>query len=319
MQAAEIVGSGVGDGPRSGTARDAVDPSVDLKALQAFQVLADCRHFGRAAARLGMTQPPLSIRIRGLEAALGVRLFDRGRAGVTLTAAGEALMAEVGPLFERHRRLVQQVRATARGDAGDLRVGFVTPAEFSFLPERLREFRARTPGIRLQLSEMTSDAQTTALLEGRLDVGFVLPPVVSPALHYRPVARERLVVALAARHRLARGRGSLTAAQLANEALVIFPRDKAPALFDQIMQALTGPAGAPAIGQEAIQMPTIVSLVAAGLGIALVPDSLRNLGRKGVVYRALAGAPSLVETGIAWRRDSHDARCQRFIAFMTDA
>ncbi len=293
------------------------DALPSMRGLQAFQVLAEVRHFGQAAERLGISQPPLSIRIRQLEAQLGARLFQRSRAGVRLTAAGEALAAEVEPLLERLSRALDRVRAIAAGSSGELRVGFVTTAEFSFLPERLSEFRRRFPQVRLHLTELTSDAQFVALSEGRLDVGFVLAPVPAlqptAVLDWRLIARERLVVALPSEHPLARRRGAVAAAELAGDPLVIFPRDKAPNLHDQIMSVFP-PGHVPVIGQEAIQMPTIVSLVAAGLGIAIVPESLRNLGRRGVVYRALASPTPVVETAVCWRRDEPAATARRFVA-----
>ena len=289
-----------------------------MRGLQAFRVLADVRHFGRAAERLGISQPPLSIRIRQLERQLGVRLFQRSRTGVRLTPAGEALFAGVDPLLERLSSVLDRVRAIVAGSSGDLRVGFVTTAEFSFLPDRLSEFRRRLPDVRLHLTELTSDAQFIALGEGRLDVGFVLAPVPAATLDWRIIARERLVVALPSEHRLARRRGAIAAVELADDPLVIFPRDKAPNLYDQVLSVF--PLGhVPVIGQEAIQMPTIVSLVAAGLGIAIVPESLRNLGRRGVVYRALASAAPVVETAICWRRDETAATVQRFVADLVGA
>ncbi|HMN83248.1 MAG TPA: LysR family transcriptional regulator [Burkholderiaceae bacterium] len=293
-----------------------IKPATDLRSLQCFDVLADTLHFGRAAAALGIAQPPLSIRIRQLEQALGVRLFERGRAGVRLTAAGRLLKLESGSLLVRHAAIIERVAAAARGEIGALRIGFVTPAEYSFLPDRLREFRTHAPGVRLQLHEMTSDAQAAALADGTLDAGFVLPPLARPTLDYRPVFRDSLIAALPSRHPLTRARGPVAVRQLADEPLVIFPRDKAPGLHDDIISVYAAAGITPVVGQEAIQMQTIVSLVAAGLGVAIVPASLRNLGRKGVVYRALAGRVPAVEIGVAFRRAERDPVLQRFVAFV---
>jgi DNA-binding transcriptional LysR family regulator len=293
-------------------------PVADLRALQCFAQLARTLHFGRAAAQLGMSQPPLSIRIRQLEQALEVRLFERSRAGVALTPAGRVLQAELAPLMQRHAAMIERVRATARGDAGSLRIGFVTPAEYSFLPQALREFRAGAPGVSLQLSEMTSDAQSQALADGTLDAGFVLPPLLRPALSYLPVFRDSLIAALPRRHRLAHTRGPLTISQLNDEPLVVFPRDKAPGLYDDIVSLYADAGLTPVIGQQAIQMQTIVSLVAAGLGVAIVPASLRNLGRTGVAYRELKGRTPGVEIGLAWRRGDRDPAVARFVDFMRE-
>lgn len=296
-----------------------IESATDLRSLQCFDVLADLLHFGRAAGALGIAQPPLSIRIRQLEASLGVRLFERGRGGVRLTAAGRSLKGETAALLARHAAMLERARAAARGEVGALRIGFVTPAEYSFLPDRLREFRGQAPGVRLQLHEMTSDAQAAALLDGTLDAGFVLPPLAVAGLQYRPVFRDSLIVALPSRHRLARTRAPLAVRDVAGEPLVIFPRDKAPGLHDDVISLFAAAGVAPVVGQEAIQMQTIVSLVAAGLGIAIVPASLRNLGRKGVAYRALKGRSPSVEIGIAVRAGDRDPALERFVQFATRA
>ena len=289
---------------------------IELRGLAYFRAVAQEGHFGRAAARLGLSQPPLSIQVRQLEARLGVRLLERHRSGAVPTAAGAVLLRELEPFFPRYAQMLERVRAAARGEAGALRIGFVTPAEYSFLPAGLREFRERHPGIGLVLHEMTSDAQFDALRDGGLDAGFALPPVPHRGLAWRRVLREPLLLALPATHPAARAEAGrpLRLARVAELPLVIFPRDKAPALHDEIL-ALFGRAGlSPAIGQEAIQMQTIVSLVAAGLGMAVVPASLRNLARTGVTYRGPAGRPARVEVGLAWRADDPSPALRRFVA-----
>jgi DNA-binding transcriptional LysR family regulator len=294
---------------------------IDLRALAYFRAVAAEGHFSRAAERLGMSQPPLSIAVRGLEARLGVVLLERGRAGVSTTAAGDALARELDGFFPRFAQMLERVRAAARGETGALRVGFVTPAEYSFLPGGLRDFRARHPGIGLSLQEMTSDDQFDALRDGELDAGFALPPVPHGGLAWRRVLREPLLLALPAAHPAARAAPGrpLPLARAADLPLLIFPREKAPGLHDEIL-GLFGRAGlSPAIGQQAIQMQTIVSLVAAGLGVAVVPASLRNLGRKGVVYRVPAGRPAHIEVGLAWRADDPSPALARFVAHWSDS
>ena len=285
---------------------------IDLRQLGYFRVLAATLHFGRAAQQLHMSQPPLSIQIRQLEERLGVRLFERSRAGVTPTPAGRVLADELDAFFPRFAELLERVRAAARGDSGLLRIGFITPAEYSFLPDFLREFRAAAPGIMLSLREMTSDAQLQALLDGSLDAGFVLPPVLHGEIQYRPVFHDSLMLALPSRHRLATGKAPRSPKDLAGEPLIIFPRDKAPGLHDDIIGLFAAAGVTPVIGQQAIQMQTILSLVAAGLGVAVVPGSLRNLARKGVKYLALKGRVPRVEIGLAWRRDAQNPALERF-------
>ncbi|MGU7815638.1 LysR family transcriptional regulator [Burkholderia sp. AW49-1] len=281
------------------------DPTPDLRQWRYFVTVADERHFGRAAERLSMTQPPLSQAIRALEDALGVALFARTKRSVALTAVGAALLPDVRRLLASADALPPLARRLARGEAGSLSLAFVSTADYGLLPSLLRAFGARYPQVRLQLAEATSDVQIEELVAGRIDAGLVIPPVPprhAAGLSYLPVVREPLVVAMPA----AAAPGvpedePVHLAELAALPLVIFSRRLAPGFYD-IITGCYGAAGeTPRIGQEAIQMQTIVSLVSAGMGVALVPQSLRNLRRTGVVYRPLAGDAPVVETGLVWR------------------
>ncbi|AFQ47414.1 LysR substrate-binding domain-containing protein [Burkholderia cepacia] len=281
------------------------DPTPDLRQWRYFATVADERHFGRAAERLSMTQPPLSQAIRALEEALGVALFVRTKRSVALTAVGAALLPDVRRLLASADALPPLARRLARGEAGSLSLAFVSTADYGLLPSLLRAFGARYPQVRLQLAEATSDVQIDELVAGRIDAGLVIPPVPprhAVGLSYLPVLREPLVVAMpAAAAPDAPEDEPVHLADLAALPLVIFPRRLAPGFYD-IITGCYGAAGeTPRIGQEAIQMQTIVSLVSAGMGVALVPQSLRNLRRTGVVYRPLAGVSPVVETGLVWR------------------
>ncbi|MGR3907863.1 LysR family transcriptional regulator [Burkholderia sp. SR8] len=281
------------------------DPTPDLRQWRYFVTVADERHFGRAAERLSMTQPPLSQAIRALEDALGVALFARTKRSVALTAVGAALLPDVRRLLASADALPPLARRLARGEAGSLSLAFVSSADYGLLPSLLRAFGARYPQVRLQLAEATSDVQIDELVAGRIDAGLVIPPVPprhAAGLSYLPVVREPLVVAMpAAAAPDVPENEPVHLAELAALPLVIFPRRLAPGFYD-IITGCYGAAGqTPRIGQEAIQMQTIVSLVSAGMGVALVPQSLRNLRRTGVVYRPLAGDAPVVETGLVWR------------------
>lgn len=294
------------------------DLTPDLRQWRYFVAVADERHFGRAAERLSMTQPPLSQAIRALEDALGVALFARTKRSVELTAVGAALLPDVRRLIAAADALPPLAQSLARGEAGSLALAFVSTADYGLLPQLLREFGARYPHVRLQLAEATSDVQIEELVAGRIDAGLVIPPVPprhAASLSYLPVLREPLIVAMPAEAaEVAEAAEAANAADAAADApvriadiaslpLVIFPRRLAPGFYD-IITGCYGAAGVtPRIGQEAIQMQTIVSLVSAGMGVALVPQSLRNLRRTGVVYRALADPAPVVETGLVWRTD----------------
>ncbi|MGF6843651.1 DNA-binding transcriptional LysR family regulator [Paraburkholderia youngii] len=298
----------------------------DLRQLRYFVTVAEEKHFGRAAARLSMTQPPLSQAIRALEETLGVELFARTKRSVELTAVGADLLPEVQRLLAAAEGLRPLAQSLARGEAGVLSLAFVSTADYGLLPLLLRDFGARHPRVRLELTEATSDVQVEELVAGRIDAGLVIAPLPSrhaSQLSWLPIAREPLVIAMSTE--MARGlQGSVNkngkskpnedpAAEwldtpvslrdLGDAPLVIFPRRLAPGFYDIIMDCY-GVAGlAPRIGQEAIQMQTIVSLVSAGMGVALVPQSLRNLRRTGVVYRPLSESVPAIETGLVWRTD----------------
>lgn len=280
------------------------DPTPDLRQWRYFVTVAEERHFGRAAARLSMTQPPLSQAIRALEDMLGVALFVRTKRSVALTAVGAALLPDVRHLLAAADALPPLAQSLARGEAGSLALSFVSTADYGLMPSLLREFGARYPQVRLRLVEATSDVQIEELAAGRVDAGLIIPPVPprhAAELSYLPVVREPLVLAMPAAVSDAPEETPVRLADVAALPLVIFPRRLAPGFYD-IITGCYGAAGvAPRIGQEAIQMQTIVSLVSAGMGVALVPQSLRNLRRTGVVYRTLGDGAPVVETGLVWR------------------
>ncbi|MGC4395965.1 LysR substrate-binding domain-containing protein [Hydrogenophaga sp. T2] len=283
-----------------------------------FAVLAEELHFGRAAARLHMTQPALTQAIAALEAALGVRLFDRNRRRVALSVAGQALLPEVNELLRRAQTLPALARAAAHGESGRLRVAFVSTVGYGLLPPWVRRFRERWPRVALELVEATSDQQLEGLLRGEIDAGFLLhAPGSAPAgLARRSLTSEPLVLALPEAHPLA-ARARLSLRAVLDEPLVLFPRRILPEVHDAVLQLYRGAGRTPQVAQEAIQMQTIVNLVSAGLGLAWVLHSVRQFQRPGVVYRPLAmpagqGVP-LCETSLVWREGEANPALQRFI------
>jgi DNA-binding transcriptional LysR family regulator len=281
--------------------------SIETRHLRYFITVAEELHFGRAALRLHMTQPPLSQAIIGFEALLGTPLFTRSRRSVALTPAGLALLPEARRLLAQIEGLPGQARRAANGSAGKLSLAFVSSADYSILPPFLRQFRERYPQVEIDLREATTDMQLADLLAGRIDVGLLIPPLPDKAmrdLDYCAVLTEPLVLAAPTGLAALKGRKSLPLRQLPDLPLLIFPRRIAPAFYDAILGCLREAGIAARISQEAIQMQTIVSLVSAGMGIALVPQSVSNLKRTGVQYLPLTGHKLTVETGLAWRRDN---------------
>lgn len=281
--------------------------------LRYFIAVAERLHFGRAAAALHISQPPLSRAIRALEASLGVSLFARTRRRVELTAEGARLLDEARRTLAQLERAVLELRGMAAGEQGRLRIGFVSLADFGVLPGLLKAYKAARPGVRLALREMLSREQSAALAAGELDFGLLLPPVPE-TLEHVIVQRERFVAALPAQHPLSKERGRLAMSALAGESFVMVPREIAPGLYD-IVAGLAARAGISLnIAQEAIQMQTVVSLVSSGLGAAIVPASLANLGRRGVVYRPLADRHPALELWLAWPPGALGAAGREFVA-----
>ncbi|UMR30876.1 LysR family transcriptional regulator [Massilia sp. MB5] len=293
--------------------------NIELRQLRYFLTVAEELHFGRAAKRLHMTQPPLSQAIQGLEELLGARLFERNRRGVALTPAGDALLTEARRLLDQALELPAIVQRAAAGEAGRLSLAFVSSADYSVLPPFLRAYRSAYPQVQIRLQEATSDLQLDELLHGRIDAGLLIPPLPEKAkaeLEYLPVLSEPLILAAPADLADLPSEGAVDLAALPPLPLIVFPRAISPGLHDAILAVFRAAGITPAIGQEAIQMQTIVSLVSAGMGIALVPQSVSNLRRPGVEYRPLTQSTPLVETGLAWRRDNASPVLRGFLELL---
>jgi DNA-binding transcriptional LysR family regulator len=264
---------------------------MDFRRIRYFIVLSEELHFGRAAQRLNIAQPPLSQQIRVLEEELGARLFERTNRHVELTAAGKALVPEARALLAQAERTGLVAQRAQRGEVGELRVGFTGSAAFStVIPRLIFEYRQRLPDMHLRLQELTTQQQLTAMLERRLEVAFVrgvARPDLPPTLQATRLFEDALVAVLPAQHPLALRQGRLSVGTLKDEAFVMYPRESGTGVYDQIIALCQQSGFAPQVAQEAREAPTIVALVAAGLGVALVPTSLRSINVNGVVYRPL--------------------------------
>jgi DNA-binding transcriptional LysR family regulator len=292
--------------------------NLELRQLRYFIAVAEELHFGRAAARLHMTQPPLSQAIAALEELLGAPLFLRNRRTVELAPAGTALLPEARRMLLQADALPELARRAAAGEAGRLALAFVTSCDYSVLPTFLRSYSERYPDVHLNLLEATSDVQVEELLRGRIDAGLLIPPLPDKALDeldYMKVLDEPLILCAPAGF-AAPGEAPVHLQDLPRLPLIIFPREISPALHDAILSCFRTAGVTPVIGQLAIQMQTIVSLVSSGMGLALVPQSVSNLMRPGVEYRALADPTPLVETGIAWRRDNGSPVLRGFLELL---
>lgn len=293
--------------------------SPELRQLRYFIAVAEEMHFGRAARRLHMTQPPLSQAIQTLEALLGTALFARTRRSVALTAAGRALLPEARRLLQQADGLKTLATRAAAGESGQLSLAFVSMADYSVLPQSLREFRLAYPSVHIELQEATTDVQLELLAEGKLDLGILIPPLpdkLKAELDYLPLLSERLMLALTEGSSVAKLTGKISLKRCVDQPLIIFPRRISPAFHDLILSCFRDAGLTPHIGQEAIQMQTIVGLVSAGMGMALVPQSVSNLKRPGVAYRAFKETSPVVEIGLAWRRDNDSPVLAAFLDLM---
>jgi DNA-binding transcriptional LysR family regulator len=294
---------------------------MELRHLRYFVVVAEEGHVTRAAERLGIQQPPLSQQIRALEAELQVQLFRRKPRGVELTQAGHALFAEAQTILRQVDHAVSAARRTARGEAGRIGLGFTSSASFHpFVPQAIRDYRETHPLVALSLEESGTGELVAALTEERLDAAFVRSPIGPAAgIAVHSVLEEAMVAALPAGHALAADAAprKLVLAALAVETFILYRRPLGPGLYDAIIAACQRAGYSPTIGQEAPRMLATLSLVAAGLGVTLVPQSMRRLRVHGVVYRPLdSGAGLVAPLNLAYRRGESSAAVQRFVALV---
>jgi DNA-binding transcriptional LysR family regulator len=277
---------------------------MELRHLRYALAIADHLHFTKAAKALGIGQPPLSQQIKALEDELGVRLFHRLTRGVELTEAGRAFM----PLAQSAVQAAEQARAAAqraaRGELGGLSIGFTSSASFNpIVPGIIGRFREGFPSLAISLVEQTTTRLLESLAEGTLDIAFLRPVLgETDGLATRRLPDEDLWVALPARHRLA-GTGPLDLLDLAGEPFILYPRANGRLLYDTIIAACRNAGFSPRIAQEAPQMASTVNLVAAGVGVALVPESLCQLHAQGVEYARIAGNGPKAQLVVAHKRD----------------
>ncbi|WP_295856650.1 LysR family transcriptional regulator [uncultured Xylophilus sp.] len=288
---------------------------MDIRQLRHFLALADTLNFHRAAERLHMAQPPLSASIRRLEAQLGVELFSRNRRGTELTAAGVAAVDDARRAVFHAEQFARTAQAAARGESGVLRVGFVGSATYALMPRVLPRFRARYPGVQLQLGESTT-ARIVAMVEsGDVDVGLVRFPLGRAGrVRVFPAERDVFMAALSVDHPLARRR-RVALADLAQEPFVMYGADAVPGLHAAALLACQQAGFVPDVHQEAVQVQTLISLVESGMGVALVPSVAARHTTRAVAFRPLSGpgAQTAIGIAIALPPQGQTSAAQRFL------
>ncbi|MCB1897124.1 MAG: LysR family transcriptional regulator [Zoogloeaceae bacterium] len=285
--------------------------TIDFRQLRYFIALADTLHFGRAAARLHISQPPLSRQIAALEDELGVALFKRTSRQVEMTAAGRHFHDQAVRIIEALNTAVRSTQATERGERGVLRVGFTMSAAWGVLPPLVKTYGSAYPDTDVQLSEVLPRELNDALISGKADVGIAFPWQRPPGLEYLPIHAEPLCAVLPAGHPLAQAQ-EIQIGELANEPFITFPAATAPALHELVIGSCREQGFEPHIRLETHLQQTIVNLVAEGLGVSLVPQSMSKMQLPGAVFRSVADART-VEQGLIWAASNNNPCVKCFL------
>ncbi len=296
---------------------------MDLRQLRYFVTVAEEGHITRAAERLKMEQPPLSRQIKGLERELDVLLFLRKPRGVELTDAGRALLESAREILARVDRSIEVTQRTARGEEGQVRLGAAPTAPFhAFVPRVIRAFREAFPGVTLTLEESLSHDLFARLRNEQIDVAFFRsPPFDAAGLTLTQLLHEPMVMAVPRGNPLAkRARGGIPLAKFADETFIVYGRRLGPGLYDATIAACHAAGFSPRLGQEAPRIVSTLNLVAAGLGVAMVPESLQHMRMDGIQYCSLSGRirPKAF-LGVASRRGEPSAAVRRFLGVVTRA
>lgn len=286
---------------------------MEFRHLRYFLVLAEELHFGRAARRLAISQPPLSTNIQQLEASVGARLFTRNSKAVQLTEAGRAFVPKARAILEQAQQAARHARDVAEGLAGSLQVGFVGTMLYRGLPALLRGFQAQHPKLRLTLKELSSSEQLVELSQERLDVGFVHTTRVPPGLSRILVASQPFVACLPAGHPLARRR-TLAVSSLEGEPFACVSRAVSADYHERIVNLCLDAGFAPEIRYELRHWLSVVSLVSQGLGVALVPQSLKLSALPGTAFVPLSSGTMPYETYCLWQADRAHLALKAFVA-----
>ncbi|MNO79953.1 HTH-type transcriptional regulator BenM [compost metagenome] len=292
---------------------------MELRHLRYFIAVAEELHFGRAAGQLGISQPPLSQQIQALEEEIGARLLDRTNRRVALTAAGRLFLDEARAILQQVDKAVLLARRAHQGEIGELKIGFTASAPFtSSIPRSILAFRQACPEVHLDLQEMSSAQVVLALQDERVQVGVIRPIALPDSLEAVELFSEPLVAVLRADHPLVpQSADGLSIAALAGEPFVFFPRSYGTGLYDNLMELARQAGFTPAIAQEAGEAMTIIGLVAAGMGVSMLPASFRRTRVDGVVYRTLSDPGATTSVWLVRRRDERSPLVQSFVDLVT--
>lgn len=285
---------------------------MELRQFRYFVLLADALHFGRAATLAGIAQPALSQQIRRIERELGVSLFERTKRIVRLTEAGRVFLPEAKAALAQAEKALAVVDQAAKSRAGRLTVGIVGSAMHAGTISLVQQFRERRPQVDLSIRFLTGDQPAEALRVRELDVAFSRPFSGETALEQFVVARENLIAVLPHRHRLAKS-AVVKTRDLAAEPFVLFERERSTVLFDAIIATCGNGGFSPNITLHGDEIHSIIALVAAGLGVAIVPESLRHATVRHATFRRLSPKTATVDLAVAWRKDDPSPLVATFV------
>jgi DNA-binding transcriptional LysR family regulator len=289
--------------------------TVEIRHLRYFLAIAEELSFSRAAEKLRIAQPPLSQQIKQLENELGVQLIERETRPVRLTEAGKFFREQAQTLVSRFDELVQQMHKMGRGETGTLAIAFVASATFEVLPIVLREFQKCFPDVQLDLFEMNTSEQKVALLERRINLGFVRPDLKDESIIVEKLFEESIVLAVPSGHKYS-DRHSINITDIAKDPLICFPRLPEPSFGSFILGVCRAYGFEPIVVQHAGELQTALSLVAGGMGIALLPNSIRKIEREGVVYLPLNEPVPKTTLSVAFRKDDTSPTLKSFLEIL---
>jgi len=287
---------------------------LELRHLKYFVTVADELHFGRAAERLGISQPPLSQQIHALELRLGAKLFERKGRGIVLSHAGNALLPRAKGILAQAERAAESVARSQRGELGELHLGLMSSGPFTFVvPRVLARFRERLPNVRLLIHEMATSHQIEALEQGIIDIGVIRPDALPDSLRAIELFKDSLTVVLHASNPLAAKTGPIHVSELANEDFIFYQRHLGVRFYDQVIALCTKAGFSPRILYEVRELPTIIGLISGGFGVAVLPGSVQRMMVENVVYRPVADMEAATAVWAVFRRDTDDPMVNAFL------
>ncbi len=291
---------------------------MELRHIKYFVAVAKELHFGRAAEKLKMAQPPLSQQIKNLETELGVVLFYRTKRQVKLTRAGEAFLNRANKILKDVNDTCEEVRRIDRGELGQLKLGFAGLVTFDLLPLVLQTFQMKYPEVKVVLHHLTTTEQIKALQQNEIDVGILIPPIDNREIDIEVIREEPFVVALNKSHPLAKITKPMNLSKLANDKFIMPPRNAGPGYYDSIISLCHKAGFSPDTTQEAKELQTVVSLVGSGIGVALLPLSIQHLKNDRVTYVSIKDSPNNIKTSVASNKDNKSPVVESFLTLLKE-